>query len=263
MWSIIPYWKTGWVFARGCTARIVILRALRWWPTSSWLTVKLEWLFLVRGKHTSLWATFGVRLVLPARVQTLPKALASVIVCQMCYRGLFRTRLPTQKLGYWCLWIDPYCIDQTDSAHTYEQICQMDKICKVSALTIIATAGEDSNYDIPGVGDRHRIAQQCAKIGGHKLVNTLDNAHIQILESKWAKRGWTYQEAILSRRRLVFTGQQVYFECRSMYAYEAFDFPLRKCIPKMASYSRRDSWMYVLGTVLELNQNAATAMCLF
>ncbi|KAH6679219.1 hypothetical protein B0J14DRAFT_580297 [Halenospora varia] len=139
----------------------------------------------------------------------------------------------------------------------------MGKIYKGSALTIIAAAGEDPNYGIPEVGNRHRIAQQRAKIGGHILVNTLDNAYIQILESKWAKRGWTYQEAILSRRRLIFTGQQVYFECRSMYAYESFDFPLRGMHSQDGQLFQKRFLDVCPGTVLELNQNAATAMCLF
>jgi hypothetical protein len=36
-------------------------------------------------------------------------------------------------------------------------------------------------------------------------------------------RGWTYQEAILSLRRLFFTDEQVYFECDSMSCREALD----------------------------------------
>ena len=39
--------------------------------------------------------------------------------------------------------------------------------------------------------------------------------------SKWSTRGWTYQEAVLSRRRLVFTEHQVYFECNVMNCYES------------------------------------------
>lgn len=39
----------------------------------------------------------------------------------------------------------------------------------------------------------------------------------EIPRTKWATdRGWTFQEAVLSRRRLVFTQNQIYFECGSM-----------------------------------------------
>lgn len=38
----------------------------------------------------------------------------------------------------------------------------------------------------------------------------------EIPRKKWATRGWTFQEAFLSRRRLVFTQNQIYFESGSM-----------------------------------------------
>jgi hypothetical protein len=40
--------------------------------------------------------------------------------------------------------------------------------------------------------------------------------HQQIPTSPWAERAWTLQEAVLSSRRLVFTDDQVYFECAAM-----------------------------------------------
>lgn len=42
----------------------------------------------------------------------------------------------------------------------------------------------------------------------------------EIGNSVWAERGWTYQELLLSRRRLVFTDFQVYFDCDRMFCVE-------------------------------------------
>ena len=39
-------------------------------------------------------------------------------------------------------------------------------------------------------------------------------------------RGWTLQESILSRRRLVFTPDQIYFECNAMNCFESLSVPL-------------------------------------
>lgn len=39
--------------------------------------------------------------------------------------------------------------------------------------------------------------------------------------SKWNTRGWTYQEGLLARRRLVFTNDEVYFQCQSMDCLES------------------------------------------
>jgi hypothetical protein len=47
-----------------------------------------------------------------------------------------------------------------------------------------------------------------------------------IMQSTWFTRGWTYQEAILSKRRLFFTEEQVYFECDNMSCYGSLYMPL-------------------------------------
>jgi hypothetical protein len=41
--------------------------------------------------------------------------------------------------------------------------------------------------------------------------------------SRWNTRGWTYQEALLSRRRLVFTDTRVYMQCCSEHFIECED----------------------------------------
>ncbi|KAN0094178.1 HET domain containing protein [Hyaloscypha variabilis] len=55
------------------------------------------------------------------------------------------------------------------------------------------------------------------------LVSTLEDPRVTIRNSEWAKRGWTYQEGVLSNRRLVFTEQQMYWECNGMAAQESLE----------------------------------------
>jgi hypothetical protein len=44
------------------------------------------------------------------------------------------------------------------------------------------------------------------KIAGTTILNsTLEDPKITISNSEWATRGWTYQEGVLSNRRLIFT----------------------------------------------------------
>jgi hypothetical protein len=45
-------------------------------------------------------------------------------------------------------------------------------------------------------------------------------------KSRWVTRGWTYQAALFSKRRLVFTDEQAYFDCHGMSCYEKFKPPL-------------------------------------
>jgi hypothetical protein len=53
---------------------------------------------------------------------------------------------------------------------------------------------------------------------------------------RWSTRWWTFQEAMLSRRRrLVFTAGQVYFECNAMSCYKSMANPLDKTYVKNLS----------------------------
>ncbi|KAK4459670.1 HET-domain-containing protein [Cladorrhinum samala] len=58
------------------------------------------------------------------------------------------------------------------------------------------------------------------------LLSTMEDARITIRNSEWATRGWTYQEGILSKRRLIFTEKQAYWECCGMAAQESLVLPL-------------------------------------
>ncbi|KAF3066286.1 hypothetical protein CFAM422_009188 [Trichoderma lentiforme] len=131
----------------------------------------------------------------------------------------------TQAAGFRYLWVDRYCIDQNNPTLKHEQIRQMDAIYSNAEVTIIAAAGEDENYGLSGVGKK-RPATRTAHIGDVAVVWLPGDPQAAIKSSKWSTRGWTFQEGVLSRRRLVFTEQQAYFECNAMNIYESLDIPL-------------------------------------
>jgi hypothetical protein len=66
-----------------------------------------------------------------------------------------------------------------------------------------------------------RKRQPSAETENLLLLSSLPPLLCALKNSVWITRGWTYQEAILSRRCLFFTEQQVYFVCRSMSCSEA------------------------------------------
>ncbi|KAI3319408.1 heterokaryon incompatibility protein-domain-containing protein [Xylariaceae sp. AK1471] len=127
----------------------------------------------------------------------------------------------TLALGYRFIWVDRYCIDQHDAFKKHEQIMNMDSIYQYAALTIIAAAGTNETYGLPGVSRRRSTKQWSFKGNNFSIASTLPSPQRSIGESRWATRGWTYQEAVLSTRRLVFTDDQLYFECNSMSSYES------------------------------------------
>ncbi|KAK7959235.1 HET-domain-containing protein [Apiospora aurea] len=110
----------------------------------------------------------------------------------------------TKALGYRYLWIDKFCIDQNDAATKHDQIQQMDAIYQNSALTIISAAGLDETYGLPVVSGTARRRQLVIRAEGVTVLQALKDPQHSIASSCWSTRGWTFQEALLSRRRLVF-----------------------------------------------------------
>ncbi|KAJ0119508.1 hypothetical protein J7T55_013710 [Diaporthe amygdali] len=161
------------------------------------------------------------KLLLPARLTSIVSDAISV----------------TKALSFRYLWIDKFCIDQDDAVAKLEQINQMNVIYENADLTIVAAAGADETYGLPGVDQRPRTPQKTARFNGLSVITTLKDPRSLIRASHWASRGWTFQEAVLSRRRLVFTDEQLYFECNSMNCFESVYIPLDKIHVKNRSKS--------------------------
>ncbi|KAM7217646.1 Heterokaryon incompatibility protein (HET) domain containing protein [Rhypophila decipiens] len=126
----------------------------------------------------------------------------------------------TTLLGYQYLWVDMYCIDQHNPEEQKAQFSRMGDLYGGSQLAIFAL-GDDSEAGLPGVGLAPRLPQRQCRIGPLRFVSTLTDPHQFIKYSKWATRGWTYQEGLFSTRRLFFTNQQVYYECNAMNTTES------------------------------------------
>ena len=118
-----------------------------------------------------------------------------------------------KSIGSRYLWVDQCCIDQNDIADKMAQIQNMDNIYQGAYLTIVAAAGKDSTYGLPGVTWRPRREQLYVNTGSFALVGSLPTAHEVARNSTWATRGWTYQEAVLPRRLLIFTDYQAHLVC--------------------------------------------------
>lgn len=118
----------------------------------------------------------------------------------------------TKGLGLRYLWVDQYCIDQNNSKEKQAQIRKMDRIYQCAEVTIMAAAGDDCHYGLPGVSKRAR--QVLDPFICDALTFGLCPAggpHWQ--HGAWHERGWTFQETYLSRRRLVFSDTLAHFEC--------------------------------------------------
>ncbi|KAF7540469.1 hypothetical protein G7054_g1300 [Neopestalotiopsis clavispora] len=129
----------------------------------------------------------------------------------------------TRALGFRYLWVDRYCINQKNPDIKLKQIQQMDLIYQNAELAIIAAAGNDERHGLPGVGGKDRASSRGSSVRYKNIdiTSTLKDPQGVIRDSRWYTRGWTFQEGLLSRRRLVFTEEQVYYECNAMNCFES------------------------------------------
>jgi hypothetical protein len=117
------------------------------------------------------------------------------------------------------LWVDALCIVQDDDTTRDAEIYNMAAIFAAASATIIANQGEDANYGLRGLRHisqpRTRSQDIFRPAKGYQIVQTRKQYKTA---SPWSKRGWTFQEGLLSRRRLVFENGGVRWQC----AYSSF-----------------------------------------
>lgn len=147
--------------------------------------------------------------------------------------------LVTETLGFRYLWVDRYCIRQNDLDVKQLQIHSMGRVYENSTMTIIAAAGDGPHHGLPGVGTTPREAQPRVRVGDRTLMYT-PYVRGEIVHSRWNSRGWTYQEGLLSWRKLVFTDTQVYFQCNAMHCLESIRAPLRALHTRHRNVRMRD-----------------------
>ncbi|KAH6857419.1 heterokaryon incompatibility protein-domain-containing protein [Alternaria rosae] len=138
---------------------------------------------------------------LAATIRKLPKALAQSI------------RL-VHDLGIRYVWIDALCIVQ-DSSHSWNLNSRaMHLVYGNATLTICAADGE-SQTGLLALDEDQRPKQQIGVYAEDVHLILHQPPEISIKTSKWNSRAWTFQERLLSKRCLIFTRGQIYFQCRS------------------------------------------------
>ncbi|KAF7184823.1 hypothetical protein CNMCM7691_006692 [Aspergillus felis] len=156
----------------------------------------------------------------------LPGDVPSVVVDAMEVAQQLHTRY---------LWIDKYCINQFDKTEFQSELSRMHLIYQGAKFTIIAAVG-DATQGLPGTSSTPRAkiqVQSSLLYRGKRLSLSLPNPRTRLTNSIWMTRGWTYQEAVLSRRCIYFTEQEIYFECRMATWRESISEPVEWIDPSM------------------------------
>ncbi|KAF2191151.1 HET-domain-containing protein, partial [Zopfia rhizophila CBS 207.26] len=118
------------------------------------------------------------------------------------------------SMGERYLWVDELCIIQDDLEHKHTQIGFMDNIYRNSLLTIVALSGYNANAGLPGSRWIHQ-SSRTEQVEDIRIKAVAPRLSWVIGETPYEKRGWTFQERLLSQRCLIFTNNHLYFQCPS------------------------------------------------
>jgi Heterokaryon incompatibility protein (HET) len=131
----------------------------------------------------------------------------------------------TRELGYQYLWIDALCIVQDDLQEWFQEAPKMASVYHNSTCTIAAHSAKNDNEGFLAAAfeptpllhfarrtrtDGARSSGWWSLAPGSIFLGSSFNDEVN--ESFLSRRGWVFQERILSRRILHFTRHHVFFE---------------------------------------------------
>ncbi|KAF4976804.1 hypothetical protein FZEAL_6585 [Fusarium zealandicum] len=122
--------------------------------------------------------------------------------------------------------IDPsLCPSWDDQASSHRQINQMAAIFENAALSIISVDGRDADSGLRGL--RHasepRHLPPTLQLTPNTRISIRQETRLRY--TPWSRRGWTLQEHIFSRRRVIFFENTMKWTCCSSVYYEDIDSP--------------------------------------
>ena len=123
----------------------------------------------------------------------------------------------TEKLGLRYLWVDRLCLPR-DPASRGEHLPFVGDIFQQAAVTLISATDETTG--IPGVSVP-REEQLSLQTDAGLFTTSLLQPDLEVAGCRWATQARTFQEGIFSRRRLIFTPSQCYFQCRNLHCHES------------------------------------------
>jgi hypothetical protein len=125
----------------------------------------------------------------------------------------------TQILGERYIWIDSLCVVQDDDDMKNIEIPKMSEIYASAELIIVAAEGLHADFGLPGFSfSKPRVIdQEVTQLGIETLISPIGylfQRESLDQEAGYHMRGWTFQEFVFGRKRLILEEQSVRWECR-------------------------------------------------
>jgi hypothetical protein len=127
-----------------------------------------------------------------------------------------------RTLGCGYLWVDSLCIVQNDDNLRSAELSKMSSIFAQASVVIVAANGLHANHGLLGLrdisGPRDYVQESTVLRNGATIIDIhLPSQNTRTLEDssllKWKSRGWTFQESLFARRKLIFYDGSVGWEC--------------------------------------------------
>ena len=174
-----------------------------------------------------------VKLKIATKEDFLKKNSLSTVVLPRTIKDVMTL---ASRLGERYLWIDALCIIQDDEVDKHDKIARMSEIYANAVVTIVASIGKDADAGLPRVNHEPQV--------GVSTINTTDQSKsdswIEVHDSVWASRAWTYQETILSKRLLFVLEDRMYFSCEHLLFQEGLAKPEEPVVhPRLESFKHK------------------------
>ncbi|KAI0402350.1 heterokaryon incompatibility protein-domain-containing protein [Xylaria palmicola] len=121
-----------------------------------------------------------------------------------------------RSVGCRYLWIDQMCLIQDDDDDRDTGINAMDLVYEQAHFTIIAGSGTDADSGLPGIRPESRPSSLpiASEVLPGKVLVLRHTMQDILTQSGYHHRGWTFQEYYLSRRKIIFIDDTIYFRCQ-------------------------------------------------
>ncbi|KAF2966984.1 hypothetical protein GQX73_g6576 [Xylaria multiplex] len=124
-----------------------------------------------------------------------------------------------ERLSIPFLWVDALCLDQDklqEDTSDPESFDILGMIYASAYVTIVAAGGQDSWAGLPGLNPGSRSLSNATERTSNVCFGLFNGpTGPKVSKSVWNSRAWTFQEMLLSRRILVFTNGEIFYECCS------------------------------------------------
>jgi hypothetical protein len=157
----------------------------------------------------------------------LPSALSRPPFAHLLPMTIQNAIRVTDWLGERYLWIDSLCIVQDDEANKQSEFDSMASIYANATLTIVAADSSNANDGLCGLtgnSSQRKEAQTVLRLSDRTSLvkRTIAGQDGELGKSIWSRRGWTFQEDIFSRRKVIFCNSHLEWTCQCGHWTEGF-----------------------------------------